>query len=321
MHRRPRVVIGALVLAALALIVPAQAADLEGPPVALHAAAKPAAAGASAGASAKGSSSAPAAPAAAGRPDGVGNAAGWYLQLGDSLAAGYQPDRGEDLTGGYADDVLGALREDAGKTKLENISCPGETVVTMMDGGRCDYPKGSQLDQALHFLHAHGDKTRAIAVTIGANDVVSCVLTGSLDEECLVQGLAEVNERLPQVLGALREAAPDAEIVVTNYYNPILAFWLQGSDGQALAEQSMGLQDQLNSIIAGAAASADAEVADVAAAFESDNLTPVDDVPGAVPTNVARLCELTWMCEAFDIHANTEGYDLIGEAVAVELTA
>ena len=35
---------------------------------------------------------------------------GWYLALGDSLAAGYQPGQGDDPTGGYVGGVLDAVR-------------------------------------------------------------------------------------------------------------------------------------------------------------------------------------------------------------------
>lgn len=251
---------------------------------------------------------------------GSANAQGWYLQLGDSLATGYQPDVGDDLDGGYADDVLAAIQGERPKTKLRNLGCAGENVATFIDGGRCEYEEGSQLEQALQFLHAHGERTRVITVTIGANDVVGCVLGGTVDEACLAAGMARVSERLPGALEALRAAAPDAEIVVLNYYNPVLAAWLTGPEGQRLAELSMGLQAQLNAAIARAAAAAGAEVADVAGAFASGSTAPTA-LPGGgeAPTNVARICELTWMCARADIHANDAGYELLGEAVASRL--
>ena len=112
---------------------------------------------------------------AAGSSGGSANAMGYYLALGDSLAAGYQPDRGPDPTGGYADDVLAGIRATQPKTTLVNLACPGERSTTMVSGGTCAYDEGSQLDQALEFLHAHGRYTRVVTVQVGANDVQRCV--------------------------------------------------------------------------------------------------------------------------------------------------
>lgn len=262
-----------------------------------------------------------ASPAAAQRslPDEAARAAGWYLALGDSLAAGYQPDRGDDLRGGYVGGVLDDLADRDNKLHLRNVACSGETVVTMLDGGRCDYPKGSQLDQALHFLKAHGTNTELITVTIGANDVQRCVSRSAggpmtVDLDCIQQGLATVATRLPAALGALRAAAPDAQIVVTDYYNPFLAAW---PADRGLAQLSSGLQDQLNDIIAAAATGAGAEVADVADAFSSDVWAPA---PGSgLPTNVTVVCTWTWMCSRTDIHANDLGYAAIAGAVVARV--
>ena len=38
------------------------------------------------------------------------NATGWYLAMGDSLAAGYQPGQGDDRTGGYVGGVTNPHR-------------------------------------------------------------------------------------------------------------------------------------------------------------------------------------------------------------------
>ena len=249
-------------------------------------------------------------------------ATGWYVALGDSLAAGYQPGQGDDKSGGYVGHVLDGVRTDHPKTRLANLSCSGETVVTMVDGGRCGYDEGSQLDQALEFLHAHGRFTRLVTIDIGANDVQRCVDRDPLgiDLACVADGLDDVRTLLPKALGELHAAAPQAEIVVLNYYNPFLAAWLTGPSGQALATQSADLQKTLNDIIAGAGASVGAPVADVATAFHSTDWTTVT-LPnvGEVPTNVATICQLTWMCLLTDIHANDSGYAVMADAVIARL--
>ena len=250
---------------------------------------------------------------------------GYYLALGDSLAAGYQPAHdgltaGADLDGGYTDEVLAGVQAAQPKTRLVNLACPGERSTTMVSGGICTYEEGSQLDQALEFLHAHGRYTRVVTVQIGANDVQRCVdrATLTIDLVCIQAGMADVATYLPMILGKLRAEAPDAQLVVLNYYNPFLAAYLTGNT--ALAEQSTQLQGTLNGIIANAAASSGATLADVAWAFQSTTTTPTT-LPrfGTVPTNVAYICRYTWMCALNDIHANDAGYTLIGQTVVARL--
>ena len=250
---------------------------------------------------------------------------GYYLALGDSLAAGYQPAHddlagGVDLKRGYADDVLAGIQASDPKTQLVNLACPGERSTTMVTGGICPYEEGSQLDQALEFLHAHGRYTRAITVQIGANDVQRCVDRATLviDMVCIQAGMADVATYLPMILGKLRAEAPDAQVIVLNYYNPFLAAWLTGNT--ALAEQSAQLQATLNAIINQATTAADATLADVAEAFHSIDTKPYLLPPfGLVPTNVAYICIYTWMCARSDIHANDAGYALIGATVVARL--
>ena len=256
-------------------------------------------------------------------PPAAANAMGWYLAMGDSLAAGYQPGRGDDLAGGYVGGVLDAVRADTARTKLVNVACSGETVVTMVGGGRCSYEEGTQLAQAVEFLHAHHRTTRLVTIDIGANDVQRCVSRAPLgiDEPCIRAGLADVQRLLPQVLARLHAAAPGARIIVANYYNPFLAAYLTGDAGRALAQQSVALQAALNGIIAASAATVGAEVADVSTAFRSTVTTPVN-VPalgGTVPTNVATICAWTWMCRLGDIHANDTGYAVMAGAVVARL--
>jgi lysophospholipase L1-like esterase len=251
------------------------------------------------------------------------HATGWYLAMGDSLAAGYQPGQGDDKAGGYVGGVLDAVRTATPKTKLVNVACSGETVVTMVSGGRCAYEEGTQLAQAVEFLHAHSRTTRLVTIDIGANDVQRCVSRNPLgiDLACVQAGLADVQRLLPQVLGQLHAAAPDARIVVANYYNPFLAAYLTGAAGQALAQQSVALQAALNGILAASAATVGAEVADGSTAFRSTVTAPVN-VPalgGAVPTNVATICAWTWMCQLGDIHANDTGYAVMAGAVVARL--
>ena len=241
----------------------------------------------------------------------------WYLALGDSLAAGFQPGQGDDKTGGYAGPVLADLQQNQGKTKLVNLGCSGETTTSMMDGTKCSYEDGSQLAQAVSFLKAHKNKVRMVTLDLGSNDVLGCVSkeTG-IDGECVKNALGGIATNLPAILGQLRAASPHTRIVVLNYYDPILAAWLQGDTGKTIAELSVTLLQLINGVIAGAAKGVNASTADVAGAF-STNDWRTTTVPGLgeVPTNVARICEWTWMCTEGNIHPNDTGYGVLADAV------
>ncbi|GAA3619492.1 hypothetical protein GCM10022199_24980 [Marihabitans asiaticum] len=243
----------------------------------------------------------------------------WYLALGDSYAAGYQPGEGDDLTGGYAGEVREALAETAAGARLENLACSGERIGTLLDGGPyCAY-EGSQRDAAMAFLAEHPD-TALITLDIGGNDVQTCVerSTGAIDLPCLQEGLATIQTRLPELLSDLRAAAPDAQIVITNYPDVFLAAWLTGPAGQDVARLSVTLSESLDQIYAGAAAAAGADFADVGDAFRTRDFEPVvqDPTYGEIPVNVERICTLTWMCSRGDIHPNDAGYSLIASVIA-----
>ena len=247
---------------------------------------------------------------------------GYYLALGDSLAAGYQPDRGPDPTGGYADDVLAGIRATQPKTTLVNLACPGERSTTMVSGGTCPYDEGSQLDQALAFLHAHGRYTRR-GDRPGRRQRRAAVRepssTLAIDMACIQAGMADVATHLPTILGqAARRGArrPGRRPQLLQPVPRRLAA-RQHRAGPTVRRCSRGRSTGSS---AAAAAASGATVADVATAFQSTDLTPVT-VPGlgTVPTNVAVICANTWMCSRFDIHANDAGYALIGQTVVARL--
>ncbi|MDO5711426.1 MAG: GDSL-type esterase/lipase family protein [Micrococcales bacterium] len=245
---------------------------------------------------------------------------GRYLSLGDSLAAGYQPAHdgqaaGDDPTGGYTGVVNAGLSERGQPMRTTNLACSGETARTMIAGGQCTYPEGSQLAAARSFLRRHHD-TRLITVTIGANDVRACLAGNGIDIACAERELDAVGRNLEVILATVHRAAPRARLVVLDYYNPYLAARLNGPDGRQLAIAASKVQTRLNTLIRRAAADRGARTARVAAAFDSRDVRQVE-LPGVgeVPRNVARICTWTWMCSVHDIHANAAGYDIMGKAV------
>ncbi|NUO58344.1 MAG: SGNH/GDSL hydrolase family protein [Hamadaea sp.] len=246
----------------------------------------------------------------------------YYLALGDSLAAGYQPVTPLDRAEGYVGQLHSRLLATQPKLRLENLGCDGETTGSLLTGGTCDYPgRDSQLEAAERFLHAHKDKVSLVTIDIGGNDLNRCARGGTIDPACVQSALAALAVNLGQTLARLRAVAPRTPIVGMTYYNPYLAAWLTGPSGRALAQQSIQVSAVLNNILTALYRAADARVADVAGAFASTDLTTQVPLPGVgtVPLAVARICAWTWMCAKTDIHANTIGYAVLAEAYLAEV--
>ena len=245
-------------------------------------------------------------------------APGWYLALGDSLAAGYQPGQGDNKTGGYVGQVAAKVG-----APLTNLACSGETTGSYLGttANRC-FPGSSQDAAALKFLAGKKGTPGVITIDIGANDVAGCAKGGAIDLDCVTTGLGTVKANAVTILNNLRAAAPDSQIIVLNYYNPFLVFYLNEAT-RPLATLSAPLQRQLNSSIASAAAGSKAQVADVATRFESYDFTTMVSAPpyGTLPVNVARICTWTWMCAKTDIHANDTGYDQLAAVTIAQLWA
>jgi len=244
----------------------------------------------------------------------------YYLALGDSLARGVQPNTSGaavETNQGYVDDLYGLYRGEVAGLQLAKLGCPGETTTTMIHGGVC-YPVGiSQLDRAIAFLQSH--RVVLVTIDIGANNVLPCVGLSGIDTRCINQGVGDVTNDLPYILEQLRAAAgPGVPIVAMNYYDPFLAEWPQGPAGQALANQSVQFTVFFNNVLAQIYAAARVPVADVQAAFQTTNFTPVP--PSGLPLNVTLICALTWMCAPSpvgpNIHPNVAGYWVIAGTFA-----
>jgi len=248
----------------------------------------------------------------------------WYLALGDSLSQGVQPDAaGASVeTGqGYADQLYAALLPAHRGLRLVKLGCPGETSRTMIDGGICRYPGGSQLAAAVAFLRAHRGRMVLITIDIGANDPEDCGSQASLSKlvSCFATGVPGAVANLATIMTRLRTAAPGVRVVGMTYYLPALAAWRHGTTGQVIARLSEKLAAGYNELLARAYAGSGARVADVFNAFDTSNFGDQVTVPGigTVPRNVALICQWTWACTAPprgpDQHANQAGYTVIAQ--------
>jgi lysophospholipase L1-like esterase len=249
----------------------------------------------------------------------------YYVALGDSLAVGYQPGLG-DTGQGYADQLYPTLKAKDPALVLVKLGCSGETTGTMINGGRCTdgrYPAGSQLNEAVAFLAAHGADVKYLTVDIGANDVDGCTPGGSIDPVCLAQGVLTIESNLPTILSRLRAA--DANLprsVGMTYYDPFLEYWLHGVQGQLVATASVGLLATINTAEIGMYNQYGFAVADVQGAYKTASVLPFTTVApyGSLPTNVATICRLTYMCSVQNIHPNPAGYGVIAQAFAAKIS-
>jgi lysophospholipase L1-like esterase len=263
-------------------------------------------------------------------PDpGRGNS--YYVALGDSLSQGYQPDPvGKSIvtSDGYADQLYAALRRGDQRLRLVKLGCGGETTSTMIKGKLCRYPAGSQLAAAASFLQTHPGQVSLITVDIGANDlsgyVADCQGSSSFAEftVCLRAAAATGLANLRKILATLRAAAGrPVRIIGMTYYDPMLAQWLGGRTGQAQARDSEEVVQAYGQMLAGVYKKYGARVADVFGAFHSTDFSGSVTLPGvgAVPPNVAAICQWTWECarppRGPNVHANTAGYQLIAQAM------
>ncbi len=253
----------------------------------------------------------------------------YYVSLGTSLAAGIQPDLNgvnQRTEEGYTDQLHAILLAEIPKLRHKKLGCPGETSLTIIVGGICRYPHGSQLDEAVSFLRAHHQFVALVTIDLGANDLLPCAAETPIDPVCVANAFADLAVNLPGILAAIREAAgPEVPIVAMNYYNPFVAAWLQGSSGQALALASADLLAAFNGLLAGIYGASLIPVADVAGAFHSGDFATLVPVPGlgAIPINVALICQWTWMCvpppQGPNIHPNAIGYGVIAETFTAVL--
>jgi lysophospholipase L1-like esterase len=248
----------------------------------------------------------------------------YYVSLGDSLAKGYMPGPG-DTNQGYADDLYVQLHLTHPTLQLVKLGCSGETTGTMINGGHCaNYPVGSsQLDAAVAFLKAHQNAVTYLTLDIGANDVDNCAPNGSIDLPCVANGVTTIVPNLQTILTALTAAdGRKPRSVGMNYYDPFLAEWLTGSQGELVATASVGALAAVNSAEATEYQLYGFGVADVAAAYKTGRFAPLVTLApyGKIPTNVATICKITYMCTQQNIHPTTAGYRVIANAFKAKMS-
>ena len=219
---------------------------------------------------------------------------------------------------GYPDQLYAMLRRSHPTLELVKLGCPGETTTTMINGGICRYPGGSQLKAADAFLRAHRGRVLLVTIDIGANDPEQCTggdPTLTQLASCAATGIPAAVTHLTTIMASLKAAAgPGVRIVGMNYYLPALAEWRDGLPGHLVAWAAERLTATYNDLLDRVYTQSGARVANVFGAFEVADFTE----QGTTPINVARLCQWTWECAAPprgpNQHANQAGYQVIARA-------
>ncbi len=257
-----------------------------------------------------------ASPALGGNGRKVAPPKAFYLSLGDSMGFGLQFDRLFELLDagtytpnafntGYTDVLAARMQQLRPGQQTVNLSCPGESTDTMIHGGCSSLSPepdgfgltlhtsyaGPQLDAAVSFLQAHAGLVSPITVSIGGIDAGDVIADAcNFDVACVRQsGLREsLGNNLDHILGALRAAAPDAEIILVAFHNPL-----------GLDRSTNGLwRPNYSAVERDAAARNGVRFVDVFDIFQG-----------------SHTCQLTFICTNGDPHPTDEGYRRVADEI------
>jgi lysophospholipase L1-like esterase len=239
----------------------------------------------------------------------------YYLALGESLATGGGATPGHS----YVDDVFAFASRSIPGLALENLGCGGDTTTRMIHGGglcHSKYKTGTQLGDAEAFLTAHRGQVAFVTIDTGGDDLLACTPHGNemISPTCVQRELANVNTNLPVILKGLRAAGGKVPIVGLKYYDPFLAFYLQGMTGQATAKQSLSVLVAFNHELATIYRRFHVELADAQRAFKSFDWRLKGSYNGEkLPVNVANICNWTHMCQTTgpNVHPNDTGHAIL----------
>jgi len=256
----------------------------------------------------------------------------YYVSIGDSYSVGYQPSPTPGATAGYTAYV--AQKENL---KLESFGCSGATTASILHTNGCTAPYGpgaatdsvpyasmSQAVAAEAFIRAHKGSIGLVTVSIGGNDITSCV-TAANPVSCVITALGTIKANVTVLARGLRSAAgAGVPIIGLTYPDVFLGLWVYppGKTDRDLATLSVtAFQSLFNPALKTAYTGAGGTFLDITAATGAytalTNLTTFAPY-GTIPKAVAEVCMLTWYCSQGHIHANTAGYTFIGQQIATE---
>jgi lysophospholipase L1-like esterase len=188
-------------------------------------------------------------------PPTTSGGGGTLLAIGDSLCAGHLPEPKNTIVfsdEAYVDTLYEYLEDEYDFDELVKVCCTGEDSSELIDasysvppsdGSICyDNPETppSQLDAAVTALQS--GTVRLMTISIGANDVLSCIFAPD-PQLCVATQIEALVVNLLTILTTLLDATESMPpIVAMTPYNPFLAFFLsQDENEQALVPLSQQL--------------------------------------------------------------------------------
>ncbi|MGP8060758.1 MAG: SGNH/GDSL hydrolase family protein [Acidimicrobiales bacterium] len=258
----------------------------------------------------------------------------YYVSVGDSYAAGYQPTSatgGHSTTNGFAYQVVRLAAAKGYHYKLVNFGCGGATTTSILTSKGCarvllgpgapSYPTLTQAAAAEQFIRAHKGRIGLITVSIGGNDVTACA-TSATPIPCVATAVRTIRDNLSTLVNGLRSAAgPKVRIVGTTYPDVILGEDLSTQPAQKnLATLSVvAFKTLINPALKAGYLEVGGQFVDVTAAtgaYGPLTATTMLAPYGTIPVPVAKVCELTYFCQYHNIHPRTAGYTVIAKLVA-----
>jgi lysophospholipase L1-like esterase len=272
-----------------------------------------------------------------------------YLALGDSLAYGFHAAQfkeefpnvnPETFEEGYVDNFARLVKLFNPNVTLINDGCPGEGTNTMMHGGGeipgverfCGgedappfpyrflhhrYSTKTQLEDALAILHENPNVS-PITLDIGANDLLHFLAAecgfpaaNNCGEGKFATEFAHIATNVAIILGQLRAAAPNAQIVLIGLYNPFPGFPSEGGD-----KLTAGLDKALETVAR--------LVPGTSFANPEPLFNPSIVLGTPESSDLPTICAFTAMCPggkfspAGDIHPTKLGYQVLAGVVSLQ---
>lgn len=166
--------------------------------------------------------------------------------LGDSVTSGFDSD-GPD----YVEQIGQALGGTANVT-VRNFGVPGLTSQGLLWQLQVPTVQAALADATI------------VTVTIGANDVDIT----DIDNPDLPQILTGMGQNLTAIIGQIQSDAPNATIVVTDYWNVVLAGSVADALGSTYVGDAADLTEQVNAVIEASAVGPHVAYVDLVAPFD-----------------------------------------------------
>ena len=260
----------------------------------------------------------------------------YFISLGDSYSVGYQGNIKRTTLNGPASQLVKLARQRGYRYTLVNYGCGGATTSSMLtqidcpaDGrmpGAPAYPGKTQVQAAVSFIKNHPGKVGLVTISIGGNDVDSCLAVAD-PLSCVAKNMPTAIANLTTIVKRLRAAGGSKlKIIGSTYPDVALGAWVLptpfGANRFTLAAESVtAFKTLINPGLRKAYRSAGAKFVDVTKATGAYGpfVTTNDPKYGVIPVPVAKVCKLTFFCSNIDIHMTTPGYAIIARLEAQQL--